>query len=163
MPVGSNKRRNFTPVKPAKQRCVPKVQRAWCQTLRGWRQQQQQYSVTRLDLTTQMIPAQTLMSVLVWRMTKKLNWNNNWLRQKKLVWKVTYVPFSGTAMWLQLCSTKSTAEQLAQKCLKKYLFLSTEKWLFHNISLKVLSFYQKMPTCIFSQNYATIPYSAVSH
>lgn len=27
MPVGSNKRRNFTPVKPAKQRCAPKVQR----------------------------------------------------------------------------------------------------------------------------------------
>ena len=48
-------------------------------------------------------------------------------QEEKLVWKVTHVPFSGTAMWLWLCSTNSTAEQLAQKCLKKYLFLSTEK------------------------------------
>lgn len=125
-----------------------------CQTLRDW---QQQCSVTRLDLTTQMIPAQTLVSGLVRRMTKKLNWNNSCLRTKKMSMESCSRAFQWHSRGLvnQLNSRTTCIEMFKRRS----LFIN-RKLFFQDISLRVLNFDQKRKAKVHSQpklcNYSII-------
>lgn len=164
MPVGSNKRRNFTPVKPAKQRCAPKVQRELKARPRG-ADGNSSIRVMRQDWTWPLKWSRLKPRCLSWCEEQPKSWTKiiSGSRIKKSVWKVTraFQQHSQVAMALlnQLNCTTACTEMLEKIC-----FYQQKSDFSKTFPLKFwASTKKKKPMCIFCQNYTTIPYWAVSH
>lgn len=121
--------------------CPKNAESSQCQTLRGW---QQHCSVTRLNLTTQMIPAQTLVSVLVWRMTKKSSTETIVAQEEKMSMESpssAFQPHSHVAMALlnQLNSRTTCIEMFEKRSLsinRKVIFSRHFSWNFELLPKK---------------------------